>query len=41
MYMVLPIDYVVENGLLEFEDRYIVGVDLASLGEFSKNKGLI
>ncbi len=39
--MVLPIDYVVENGLLEFEDRYIVGVDLASLGEFSKNKGLI
>lgn len=39
--MVLPVDYVVENASLEFEDRYIVGIELASLGEFAKNKGLI
>lgn len=39
--MLLPIDFVVGNESLEFEDKYTVGEELASLGEFSKNKGLI
>ncbi len=38
--MLLPIDFVVGNESLEFEDRHVVGEDIASLGEFSK-KGLI
>lgn len=39
--MLLPIDYVIEGEDLEFEDKTIVGLELASLGEFAKNNGII
>lgn len=39
--MILPIDLVVENESCELEDKSTVGEELASLGEFAKNKGRI